>query len=148
LIEPTTHVSHGPSHATHSQPTAPPRNGRRPRADAVRHAGKGFGSSGAALRGSFGFYRAWDATTKQNEERQATKLTMPVLAIGGAMSSGDNPRALMQIVANHVQGLSIPGAGHFVAEEAPEQMIAALTRFLAPYATEVPRGRTLARSPA
>jgi hypothetical protein len=27
----------------------------------------------------------------------------------------------------------IPGAGHFVAEEAPEEMLAALTAFLAPY---------------
>jgi pimeloyl-ACP methyl ester carboxylesterase len=100
---------------------------------AVRYYADGFASSRAALRGSFGFYRAWDATTKQNEDRQATKLTMPVLAIGGAMSSGDSIRALMQIVANDVHGLVIPGAGHFVAEEAPEQVLAALTEFLAPY---------------
>jgi pimeloyl-ACP methyl ester carboxylesterase len=63
---------------------------------------------------------------------------MPVLAIGGAMSSGDNPRALMQIVANDVQGLSIPGAGHFVAEETPDAVLAGLTRFLAPYRDESP----------
>jgi pimeloyl-ACP methyl ester carboxylesterase len=27
----------------------------------------------------------------------------------------------------------IPGAGHWVAEQAPEEMLAALTEFLAPY---------------
>ena len=42
-------------------------------------------------------------------------------------------QALMQIVANDVRGLVIPGAGHFLAEEAPQQMLAALTEFLAPY---------------
>jgi pimeloyl-ACP methyl ester carboxylesterase len=100
---------------------------------AVKYYADGFASSGAALRGSFGFYRAWDATTKQNENRQATKLTMPVLAIGGEASSPQPPEAVMQTVANDVQGLVIPGAGHFVAEEAPEQVLAALTAFLAPY---------------
>ena len=99
---------------------------------AVRYYADGFASSRAALRGSFGFYRAWDATTTQNHDRQATKLTMPVLAIGGATSSGDGARLVMQAVANDVHGLIIPGAGHFVAEEAPNEMVAALTEFLSP----------------
>jgi pimeloyl-ACP methyl ester carboxylesterase len=99
----------------------------------VRYYANGFASSRAALRGSFGFYRAWDATTAQNQQRQATKLTMPVLAIGGATSSRNAPQVVMQTVATDVRGLVIPGAGHFVAEEAPKQMIAALTEFLAPH---------------
>ncbi len=28
---------------------------------------------------------------------------------------------------------SVPGAGHWVAQQAPEEMLAALTEFLAPY---------------
>ena len=99
--------------------------------NAVRHQATGFASSLAALRGSFGFYRAWDATTEQNRNRKATKLTMPVLAVGGKTSSGDATRALMPTVADDVRGLVLPGAGHFVAEEA-KQMIAALAQFLAP----------------
>jgi pimeloyl-ACP methyl ester carboxylesterase len=39
----------------------------------------------------------------------------------------------MELVADDVQSLVIPGAGHFVAEEAPDEMLAALTEFLAPY---------------
>jgi pimeloyl-ACP methyl ester carboxylesterase len=106
---------------------------------AVRYYTDGFASSRVALRGSFGFYRAWDATTLQNQNRQATMLTMPVLAIGGdATSSMNPPEALMKIVANDVQGLVIPGAGHFVAEEAPDAVLAGLTKFLAPYRDEGP----------
>ena len=100
---------------------------------AIRYYAKGFASSRAALSGSFGFYRAWDATTKQNQDRlKMTKLTMPVLAIGGGKSSMNGPELVMRAVANDVQGLEIPGAGHFVAEEAPEQVLAALAGFLAP----------------
>jgi len=32
-----------------------------------------------------------------------------------------------------VQSFVVPGAGHFVAEEAPEEMLQALRAFLAPY---------------
>ena len=38
----------------------------------------------------------------------------------------------MQLVADDVQSVVIPGAGHFVAEEAPEEMLAALTRVPGP----------------
>jgi hypothetical protein len=41
-----------------------------------------------ALRGSVGRYRALDATLAQNEQRKATALRMPVLAIGGEASYG------------------------------------------------------------
>jgi pimeloyl-ACP methyl ester carboxylesterase len=39
----------------------------------------------------------------------------------------------MTPAANDVQTVVIPGAGHWVAEQAPEEMLAALTPFLAPY---------------
>src|SRR5439155_1168357 len=41
-----------------------------------------------ALRGSFEFYRALDTTIGQNEARKARRLTLPVLAIGGAAGIG------------------------------------------------------------
>jgi pimeloyl-ACP methyl ester carboxylesterase len=49
----------------------------------------------------------------------------------------------MKLAADNVQSLVIPGCGHFVAEEAPEEILAALTAFLAPTATD--RARRLAR---
>jgi pimeloyl-ACP methyl ester carboxylesterase len=39
----------------------------------------------------------------------------------------------MKPLAENVQGVVIPGTGHWVAEDAPEEMLAALTAFLAPY---------------
>jgi pimeloyl-ACP methyl ester carboxylesterase len=55
--------------------------------DALRYYFKLF-SDPDVLRGSFGFYRAWDTTLAQNEQRKTRPLTMPVLAIGGAESWG------------------------------------------------------------
>ena len=69
----------------------------------------------------------------QNQQRAATKLTLPVLAVGGAESAGDGVGATMMLAADNVQTVVIPGAGHWVAEQAPDQMLAALTAFLAPY---------------
>ena len=85
------------------------------------------------LRGSFGFYRAWDTTLAQNEQRKSRPLTMPVLAIGGAESWGEQVGNGMTPAADDVQTVVIPGAGHWVAEQAPEEVLAALTEFLAPY---------------
>ena len=41
----------------------------------------------------------------------------------------------MKLVADNVQTVVIPGSGHWVAEQAPEQELAALAAFLAPYRT-------------
>jgi pimeloyl-ACP methyl ester carboxylesterase len=84
----------------------------------------------ASLRASFGFYRTWDTTTAQNIQRAKTKLTVPVLAIGGAESGGTGPGDAMKLAATHVQTVVVPACGHFVAEEAPQEMLAALIPFL------------------
>jgi pimeloyl-ACP methyl ester carboxylesterase len=85
------------------------------------------------LPGSFGFYRAFDTTVAQNEQRKSRPLAMPVLAIGGAGSYGDHVAEATRLVADDVQSVVIPGTGHWVAEDAPDEMLAALTSFLAPY---------------
>ncbi len=48
-------------------------------------------SNSDALRGSFGWYRALDTTIAQDEQRKTRRLTMPILAIGGAASWGALP---------------------------------------------------------
>jgi pimeloyl-ACP methyl ester carboxylesterase len=85
------------------------------------------------LRASFGFYRAWGETSVQNKTRTATMLTMPVLGIGGEKSWGPLPGDAMRPIATDVQTVVVPGAGHWVAEQAPEVMVEAFTSFLAPY---------------
>jgi pimeloyl-ACP methyl ester carboxylesterase len=91
------------------------------------------------LRASFGLYRAWDATLAQNKLRGSSELTIPVLAIGGEKSWGDMPGHEMSSIAQNVQTLVVPGAGHWVAEQAPEALLAALTAFLAPYRARATR---------
>jgi len=91
------------------------------------------------LRGSFGFYRALPATIAQNEQRKTRRLTLPVLAIGGGESAGEGVGITMRLVADDVQAVVLTGSGHWVAEQAPEQLLATLTSFLAPY-----RGATAA----
>jgi pimeloyl-ACP methyl ester carboxylesterase len=85
------------------------------------------------LRGSFGFYRAIPTTSAQNEKRKTRRLTLPVLAIGGAESSGEGPGNTMKLTADDVQTVVLAGSGHWVAEQAPEELLASMTAFLAPY---------------
>lgn len=93
----------------------------------------GLLSNPESLRGCFGFYQALDATLAQNEQRSSRRLTMPVLAIGGAASYGDHVGGAMVSLADDVQTVVIAGAGHWVAEQAPDEVLASLAPFLAPY---------------
>jgi pimeloyl-ACP methyl ester carboxylesterase len=86
-----------------------------------------------ALRGSFEFYRAIPMTSTQNAERKNRRLKMPVLAIGGAESGMEGVEDTMKLVADDVQGVVLSGAAHWVAEQAPDELLATLTEFLAPY---------------
>jgi pimeloyl-ACP methyl ester carboxylesterase len=89
-----------------------------------------------ALHASFAIYRALDATMAQNQERKERRLSLPILAMGGAHSLGEQVGATMKLAADDVQSLVVPGCAHWVAEEAPDETLAALTEFLAPYQKE------------
>ena len=86
-----------------------------------------------ALRGSFAAYRALDATIAQNEQRKTQPLTLPVLAIGGAEGIGEGAANTMRLAADDVESVIIPGCGHYCLEEAPQDVLATLTKFLASY---------------
>jgi hypothetical protein len=49
------------------------------------------------------------------------------------MSFGNHVGDAMKLVADDVQAVVIPDTGHFLAEESPDALLAALTPFLAPY---------------
>jgi pimeloyl-ACP methyl ester carboxylesterase len=100
---------------------------------AVRHYIDTLAASPGALHASFAIYRALDATIAQNQQRKTRRLTQPVLGIGGAHSLGEQVADTMKLAADDVQALVIPGCAHWVAEETPEETLAALTAFLAPY---------------
>jgi pimeloyl-ACP methyl ester carboxylesterase len=100
---------------------------------AVKYYVDGLASSPEALHGSFQLYRAFGATAAQNEQRRTRRLPMPVLAMGGAESGGAMAAETMKLTADDVQTLVIPGVGHWLAEQAPDAVVTALTEFLAPY---------------
>jgi pimeloyl-ACP methyl ester carboxylesterase len=101
--------------------------------DAVRYYIDTLAADPDHLRGSFEFYRAIPTTSVQNEQRKTRRLTLPVLAIGGGESSGEGVGRTMKLVADDVQTMVLADSGHWVAEQAPEQLLAALTAFLAAY---------------
>ena len=105
---------------------------------AVRHYVGTLAADPAALHASFAMYRALDATIEQNERRKASRLNLPVLGIGGEKSLRDQVAGTMKLAADDVQTLVIPGCGHHPPEEAPDETLAALTEFLAPYRAEHP----------
>lgn len=85
----------------------------------------------AALHASFEYYRTLDESAEQARRwRDEGPLTIPVLAIGGQCSTGTTPEEVMRVVATDVTGLVIPGAGHFLPEEAPDELSRAVLDFL------------------
>ena len=61
------------------------------------------------------------------------RLTVSVLAIGGAESTGEGVAGTMRCAAADVQSVVLADCGHWVAEQAPEELLAAPTAFLASY---------------
>jgi pimeloyl-ACP methyl ester carboxylesterase len=101
--------------------------------EVVRYYVERLSASRDALRGSLGSYRAIDTSIAQNEQRKKNRLTLPVLAIGGGKGLGEGAASTMRLVADNVDSHIIPDSGHWVAEEAPDKLLAALSPFLAPY---------------
>ena len=83
-----------------------------------------------ALRASFAYYRALDETIAQNEQRSKTRLTLPVLAVGGALWSGANAAQTMRLAADDVTGVVLDDCGHYPAEEQPARFVEILEGFL------------------
>ncbi|MFF7072994.1 alpha/beta fold hydrolase [Streptomyces pseudovenezuelae] len=84
-----------------------------------------------ALRASFAYYRALDETIAQNEQRSKTRLTLPVLAVGGALWSGASAAQTMRLAADDVTEVALDDCGHYPAEEQPTRFVEILEDFLA-----------------
>jgi pimeloyl-ACP methyl ester carboxylesterase len=64
------------------------------------------------------------------DNKSAPRLTMPVLAIGGEKSFGANEAIVMRNAADTVTELVVPGAGHWLMEEAPGPVTKAIRAFI------------------
>jgi pimeloyl-ACP methyl ester carboxylesterase len=83
-----------------------------------------------AMHSAFAQFHAIRQDAEDNKASMTTKLTMPVLAIGGEKSFGANEAIVMRNAADHVTELVVPGAGHWLMEEAPDTTIAAVRNFI------------------
>lgn len=85
------------------------------------------------LHASFEYYRALNGTARRNKPLSATKLTMPVLAIGGGGHGGLGQLEGDQLedYATNVRGVVLPGCGHWLPEECPAQLNPLVVDFFA-----------------
>ena len=94
-------------------------------------------SQPGALRGGFSYYRAAAYEDPPDWRTDADRqLDIPVLYLWGerrkrtAEAGGTNPEASWQKAANNLRSQFIPGGGHFLHEEKPDQVNGALLAFL------------------
>ena len=83
-----------------------------------------------AMHSAFAQFRSIRQDAQDNMVSMATKLPMPVLAVGGEKSFGSTEAIVMRNAAVDVTGLVISNSGHWLMEEAPAATIAAIRAFL------------------
>jgi pimeloyl-ACP methyl ester carboxylesterase len=82
------------------------------------------------MRAAWQYFVSWPQTAKDFEELSRTKLTMPVLSIGGEKSLGKELGQQMKLVSANVTVISLPDTGHWILEERPKETTDALVKFL------------------
>ncbi|MFO1311492.1 MAG: alpha/beta hydrolase [Burkholderiales bacterium] len=82
-----------------------------------------------AMKAGMEVFRAFDQDARDNAAFSRTKLTMPMLVLGGEKSGGDFLVAQGRLVATNVEGVIITGSGHWLVDEAPSQVIPRLVAF-------------------
>ena len=83
-----------------------------------------------AMRAGFEVFRAFEQDAADFAKLAQTKLTMPMLVLGGEKASGAFLIKQARLVASNVEGVIITGAGHWLMDEAPDQVIPRLVDFL------------------
>ena len=82
------------------------------------------------MRAGFAQFAAFSQDAKDNKVFEQTKLTMPVLAVGGEKSFGPLQAVIMRHVATNVREAVIMGSGHWLMEERPVETVALIRGFL------------------
>jgi len=103
---------------THSLPEAD----RKAYAEAYARPGR--------MRAGWAYFASFPQTAKDFVELSRTKLTMPVLSIGGEKSLGVVLGQQTRLVASDVTVVVLKDAGHWILEEKPKETTEALLKFL------------------
>ncbi|WP_262283391.1 alpha/beta fold hydrolase [Micromonospora sp. MA102] len=84
----------------------------------------------AHLRASFAYFRAFGQDVADNAAYRATKLPMPVLAVGARASLGEQVAEQVRQYADTVTGEVVEECGHWLFEERPAELADLLLPFL------------------
>ena len=82
------------------------------------------------MQAGWAYFASWPQLAKDFGQLSQTKLTMPVLSIGGERSLGNELAAQMKLVANDVTVVVLKDTGHWISEERPKETTDALMNFL------------------
>jgi pimeloyl-ACP methyl ester carboxylesterase len=82
------------------------------------------------MHAGWAYFVSFQQAAKDFAQLSRTRLTMPVLAIGGDKSLGEVLGQQMKLVATNVTVIVLKNTGHWVVEEQPKQTIDALVKFL------------------
>jgi pimeloyl-ACP methyl ester carboxylesterase len=82
------------------------------------------------MRAGWAYFVSFLRAAKDFAQLSQTKLTMPVLTIGGEKANGDVLAKQARLVATDVTVVVLKNAGHWVMEEQPKETIEALQKFL------------------
>ena len=104
------------------------RNHSVPEADRQFYA-RSYAQPGA-MRAGFEVFRNFEQDAKDFAQFAETKLTMPMLVLTGEKASGEFLIQQARLVDTNVEGVVIKGKGHWLMEEAPEQVIPRLVAFI------------------
>src|SRR6266568_16960 len=90
------------------------------------------------MRAGFAQFTAFSQDAKDNKIFEQTKLTMPVMAVGGEKSFGALQAVIMRHVAINVQEAVVPRSGHWLMEESPVYTVNLVRKFLDSPAAAIP----------
>ena len=82
------------------------------------------------MRAGFEYFKAFEQDAADFAELGKTPLPMPMLVLSGEKAGGTFLIEQGKMVATNVQGVIVTGSGHWLMEEAPDQVIPALVQFL------------------
>ncbi len=90
---------------------------------------KAYAQAGA-MRAGFEVFRAFDQDAKDFAALAKTKLHMPMLVLTGEKASGEYLIKQGRMVADNVEGVIVKGSGHWLMDEARDQVVPKLVSFL------------------
>jgi pimeloyl-ACP methyl ester carboxylesterase len=82
------------------------------------------------MRAAWTYIASWPQLAQDFARLSQTRLTVPVLSIGGEKSSGKELGEQAKLVADNPTVIVSPNAGHWILEEMPKETTDALLKFL------------------